>query len=279
MAGKRIPVEGGGFLADAVKHRLLTDASVDRRLSKVAVAVADYANQLVHELPAPTPHETSEEKQRVIALALFVRLVECYEAILILAAFGVREEGRSLLRVFLDAYFVLANVCSDPAFVGKWVTSDEVERLKFIRAIGKHDHEIFQAAKEYADADLLATLAAKVKEEGIDAFNSFVNADKVGCANIYDSLYRITSSSVHTGPRILERYMDTDSDGTATTIFHQTDPEIVNRTVYDAAWFCLTAIRGVLECYGIADVSRTNALADEFGVLKVEGVSGDLQVS
>jgi hypothetical protein len=250
MSANQIPVEGDGFLTEQAADRLTTLPGVNQRLMSVAVAVARYANRLVHALPATVPHPTAEQKQRVIALSLFVRLVECFESILILASHGVREELRSLFRVFLDAYFVLANVCSDANFVGAYLRADEAERLKLLNSMSKQDDELFAAAKEYATPEVRAELAAKVKAERIQAFNSYSNAEKVGCAAIYDSMYRITGPSVHTGPRILEGYLETDAEGTATKIIHHGNPAVIDRFVYDSTQFCLKSIRGMLECFG-----------------------------
>jgi hypothetical protein len=44
-------------------------------------------------------------------------LIEVAESIVILSAYGVRQDLESLFRVFLDAYFLIGNVCSDPEFV------------------------------------------------------------------------------------------------------------------------------------------------------------------
>src|SRR5205823_1762178 len=138
------------------------------------------------ELPVIRPHVTPQEKQRVIAVALFVRLVECFESMLLLASHGVREELRSLFRVFLDAYFVLANVCSEAAFVSKYLESEEAERLKLLNAAARHDHPLFNAVNEFATPEIRAALKEKIENEGIQAFNSFANAERVGCSTIYD---------------------------------------------------------------------------------------------
>src|SRR5438105_11055925 len=102
MSAHRIPVEGNGFLTEQTADRITSLPDANQQLMLVSVAVARYANRLIHILPAIAPHLTAEAKQRVIALSLFVRLVECFESILILASHEVREELRSLFRVFLD---------------------------------------------------------------------------------------------------------------------------------------------------------------------------------
>ena len=68
MSASQIPVDGDGFLTEQAADRLTSLPDVNQQLMSVAVAVARYANRLIHTLPATAPHLTAEEKQRVIAL-------------------------------------------------------------------------------------------------------------------------------------------------------------------------------------------------------------------
>lgn len=104
----KVPVDGHGFLSDRVAAKLIALSEANTALMTIAIHTARLAGTLIHGLPFA--HVTPREKQRVIALAIFVRFMERYESILILAANGVRQELRTLSRVPLDAYFALANV-------------------------------------------------------------------------------------------------------------------------------------------------------------------------
>lgn len=143
MAAHRINLEGDGFITEALIERLRGRPGVNRGLIEVVVSTVRFANELAANLDAYTPHETPEEKQRVIALIILVRLLEIVESMVILAAYGVRQELQTLFRVFLDAYFLLANVCSDPGFVPVYFRTDGPERLKLLNAVTKHDHPLF----------------------------------------------------------------------------------------------------------------------------------------
>jgi hypothetical protein len=60
--------------------------------------------------------ETEEDRQKIIALVVFVRLLEITEAALLIMRNGMSNEADTMFRVFLDAYFVFANICSDASF-------------------------------------------------------------------------------------------------------------------------------------------------------------------
>tara|TARA_R110001599_G_scaffold87470_1_gene233321 strand:- start:1725 stop:2354 length:630 start_codon:yes stop_codon:yes gene_type:complete len=147
--------------------------------------------------------ETKEEKQKAIALLLAARLLEVTEAAYIAMQHGMSTEANSLFRVFLDAYFVLGNVCTDPDFVATYFQSDEANRLKLINSARKHTDELFQQVNDDISEEHQTDLKARVESEKIQVFNTYENAAKIGCEKIYDSMYRIASAAIHTTPRAL----------------------------------------------------------------------------
>lgn len=98
--------------------------------------------------------------------------MEIVESILILAAHGIRQELHTLFRIFLDAYFLVANVSIDSEFISLYFSTDEAERLKLLNVASRQDHELFKTIKEYATDQLRADLADKVRDERIQALNS-----------------------------------------------------------------------------------------------------------
>lgn len=260
MTFQRIAIEGAGFINEEIEARLLSLPEVNRQLVEVVISTVCFANEKALNLPAFAPHETPEEKQKVIALTLLVRLIEISESIIILSAYGVRQELKTLFRVFLDAYFLIANVCSDPEFVGLYFQTHEPERLKLLNAGARNNHAIFDELKQYATKNIRATLDQKIKEEKLQAFNSFSYADKVGCTHLYDSLYRLMSPSVHTGPRCLEDYVEADLHGNITKILHLGDLEVSHRVLYDTVWFLLRALCGICELFEHSDTGRISEL-------------------
>lgn len=191
---------------------------------------------------------------------MLVRLVEIAESIFILAAYGVRQDLRSLFRVFLDAYFLIANICSDAAFVPVYFGTDVHARLKLMRGAAKRDDELFKELNEYATADLQSELDRKIKQERVEAFNSFAFAEKVGCGNIYDSMYRICSASVHTTPRCLEEYVETDANDNIVVIIHTGDNESTHRALSDTQHLLVKALRGVCEVFALKEDAALAAL-------------------
>ena len=260
MTQHRIGIEGNGFLTEQIKKSLRELPIDSAALAAVVTSTIEFANKLARDLPVYWPHETPQERQKVIALALLIRLVEIVESILILSAFGVRQELKTLFRVFLDAYFLIANVCSDPEFVAIYFRTDEPERLKLLNVAARQDHELFSAVREYASDEIRENLDKQIKDEQIQAFNSHLFANNVACGHIYDSMYRLSSPSVHSGPRCLAEYINADQEGNVLSIRHTGDEETTGSVLYDTEVFLLQALTGVCELFGLPHVDELGKL-------------------
>lgn len=222
--------------------------------------VISYSESFKNELHVEA-QETPEEKQKIIAIVVFVRLLEVVQSGFILACHGVNEELKSLFRIFLDSYFVLANCCESPDFIPTYFLSDEPARLKLMNSTAKHNSELFKQINQYATKEIRSELDERVKDEKIEAFNSFLYAKNVNCDEIYDSLYRLMSASVHTSPRCLDHYITVDSEGIILTVNHMPDPEAINRSIYDFIFFFIKAIKGVSNLFGIDNISKLEAFS------------------
>lgn len=249
-------IEGDGFIKRKCLKSFLRDTKTNSELFKILVELNDFSEELKDEFVV-FRHDTPEEKQKVISMVVFIRLLEVIQAFIILASKGVREELHSLFRIFLDAYFVLANCCSDPDFIPTYFQSDERARLKILNSSLKYETDLFKKTKGYALKERDA-LDKRIKDEKIQAFNSFIYAENVGCEEIYDSLYRINSASIHTSPRCLEHYVEVDPKGNIILINHRSDPEETNICVDDISYFFIKAISGMCKLFSLNYEDRIN---------------------
>lgn len=251
-------IDGAGFLNTPLPDIGCTVPGANRTLFDVLVDLSAFAEKLKSEIVVQR-QETPEEKQKVIAAIALVRLLEIIQSVAILAAHGVREDLHSMFRVFLDAYFVLVNCCTSADFIPVYFRTDLPERLKLLNAAAKHQTDLFKLVNEYATAEVKGELDLKIKAEKIDAFNSYLFAQSVGCDHIYDSMYRLAGASVHTTPRCLEHYVEADAEGNITTVMHRPDPDTTDRVVFDISWFFIKALRGILALF---ELHRSRELDD-----------------
>ena len=83
MASARIQIRGYGFITSELIARLSTRPGVNGKLVQVFAETLHFASMLLSRLPV-FEHETPEEKQKVIALLMLLRLVEIGQSTLIL---------------------------------------------------------------------------------------------------------------------------------------------------------------------------------------------------
>lgn len=206
---------------------------------------------------------TEKDRQKIIAIVLAVRLLEICEAALVILKNGLSNEADTLFRVFLDAYFIFANVCNNPKFIAEYIRSDEAACLKLMNAAKKHNSEFFKELNKYATPELKAQLKQKIAEENIKGFKSEEYAKSAGCSGIYDSLYRLMSAPLHTTPRSLEKYIEEDEHGNITKIkYYPVEDEIPERT-YDFAYHLIKVIGGLKDVFDASDELEINAMIDK----------------
>lgn len=246
---KPVQIIGGSKVEPTDVERLIATEGVNCELVKVFADLISSAHQLLRSLPIGS-QDTDAEKQKILAAVLLARHIEIVESGFLLASRGACLETVTMFRVYLDAYFVLANVCSDAGFLSTYFRSDEMERLKLMRAASKRESEMFRETREYASRELQDELDVKIQAEKIQAFNSFQFAENVGCGNIYDSMYRISSAAVHSSPRALESLVETDVEGHITHIFLRANGDATNRVLYDLHHYFCKGLEGVCDLFG-----------------------------
>lgn len=264
-----VQIIGESKVEPADVDRLTASEGINGELVNVFADTIWWAHKLLRSLPL-TSQATDAEKQKVIASVLLARVIEVVESGFLLASRGARLETATMFRVFLDAYFVLANVCSNGGFLSTYFRSDEAERLKLMRAASKRDSEMFREITEYASHELQNELDAKIKAEKIQAFNSFEYAASVGCGDIYDSMYRISSAAVHSSPRALENIVEVDDEGRITHIFLRADGAAANRVLYDLHHFFCKALEGICDLF-----EKDRARVEEFASRRSMAVSDE----
>jgi len=146
---------------------------------------------------------------------------------------------------------------TDASFVANYFRSDEAARLKLLNSVEKHDSELFKKVNDYASATLKSELKKRIADENIQAFNSYAYADNVGCSEIYDSMYRLTSASLHTAPRSLEKYIEEDENGIVVAINDFPLEGDIPQRGYDFSYFLIKSLSGLKEVFGCFNAEET----------------------
>jgi hypothetical protein len=206
---------------------------------------------------------TDKDRQKIIAIVLAVRLLEICEAALVVLKNGLSNEADTLFRVFLDAYFIFANVCLNPKFIVEYFRSDEQARLTLMNASARHNSEFFEDLNKYGTPEIKGQLKQKISEECIKPFKSEEYAKTAGCSAIYDSLYRLMSAPLHTTPRSLEKYIENDENGNVIKIKYFPVEEDLPKRVYDFAYYLIKVISGLKDVFDVSNENQIKEMIDE----------------
>lgn len=155
----------------------------------------------------------SMDGQEVISTCLFLKILNGFQACLILGKYGLVSEAEVLLRSLLEALFIMKACMNDEDFMREYVKSDEVKQLKLMKSAYKHDAPVFMQTRKYATVERMKQLEEKKARKEIKELNVGDVAEKAGLKVLYDSAYRLLSDSVHCGPKSLEDYIGTDDVG------------------------------------------------------------------
>lgn len=254
-------IDGDGFLSKVGQEKAHQICSRNDRVFRELECSIFHVRSFVSSQEV-REQDNDEDRQKIIALVLAARVLEISEAALLVMKHGMSNEANTLFRVFLDAYFVIANVCSDASFVADYFKSDAEARLKLLNATRKHGSELFKEINEYATTAIHDGLQQQVAKEKIQAFSSYAYAHNIGCSEIYDSMYRIASASLHTTPRALEKYVEEDDDGNVKLIKdYPLEGEIPIRA-FDLAYFLIRMLGGLKEVFGCSSGDEIQALID-----------------
>lgn len=176
--------------------------------------------------------------QEVITVCLFIKILDGYQAAILLIKRGFESEARALIRIVLEALIFLKACCDDPDYIKIFIQSDEVERLKILRMARKNPDEALEPLRDYATDSVVSELQEKIKREGISKRIVKDVAIQAGMTKYYDSCYRLFSDDVHASPRCVDRYIEENEDGDLSTL--------KNGPTADNARFSLEVIAGIM---------------------------------
>lgn len=149
----------------------------------------------------------NRDGQQVLAACLLIKLLKDVQGAIILAERGLESEARTMLRVAVEALFVLVNVCTDEEFFRSFVYVAERDRLKLIRAIRANPSPVFEDVRPHVTPELVERLTRQIQEATVTMEAVEQLARRVGLSHFYDGAYRLLSQDVHSSARSLERYL------------------------------------------------------------------------
>jgi hypothetical protein len=146
---------------------------------------------------------------------LFARMLEIYQAILIVIGRGMTSAGRVLFRTYLESYFQFAAIHKDPNFLAKYLNQIHVQRKALVNRLRNSKSPGLEQIREPLTDDLIAEIKQTIEQEKISRLSTEETARRAGLHDIYLIAYPILSGAVHTSALDLESHLDYDEQENA----------------------------------------------------------------
>lgn len=152
---------------------------------------------------------------QITTSVLFARMLELYQAILVVITWGMAAPARILFRAFLEAFFHFSAIHRDSEYLNEYLNQFHLQRKKMVNKIRNSTSPLLEGMRQPITEELLAEIKQILEEEGVQKISIADVANKAGLHEIYLTAYTILSRTVHTSASDLESHIDyNDEQGT-----------------------------------------------------------------
>jgi hypothetical protein len=197
--------DSDGFLTD--RRRILESAinGAHDRLFKRARQI----NRDCHELLFAAAIHNRDPKDMLCA-TLFARVLEHYQATLILLGTSLIAPAKVALRATIESVFATRAVAIDKEAWRAFITDDLFQRRKLIRRARQHDHINLEGLRKAITPDLVESLEQQIRDSGAKPLKTEELSKMAGMHDWYTTHYALLSKATHTNVRELEDYLSLD---------------------------------------------------------------------
>jgi hypothetical protein len=253
QAGGRLSFNEVGFLSPDVQNWI----SKHRQESADAFRVADALNR-VGVKTLYTAKAPNNDDRRIAISLLFGRVLSHYECALILCERGAVLSAKVLMRVMLEATFILAAIVKDAAFLDRYQKDDRKRGVALIRALLNlpEDRNAVPIDELEKFRQKLIDLKAEIKADEQQNFGAFEAAEHAGMLDFYRIFYVPFSNVVHTSLRDLSHHVNDDQAGEIESFKWGPDSAEVDDLVDSATQIFLTTMERTLETFPNPEASE-----------------------
>jgi hypothetical protein len=200
-------------------------------------------NRTIHRLRG-----TRENERTVAITALYLRAVQAYQGVIVLAEKGMIADSRSLLRNVCETTIKMGAIAKDASYVQALYDGDHTHRVtlgkslidpKFIEEFGGGEHvEQISAAVAKIEAERAGGKVAKTSLETMATF--------AGLQSLYNTVFRGTSGdAAHATLGAIERHLGGDSNISGLEFLFAPSEEDLENTLHASVFTMLQTV-GVL---------------------------------
>ncbi|WP_175532137.1 DUF5677 domain-containing protein [Paenibacillus sp. yr247] len=172
----------------------------------------------------------------ILAATLFIKVTNCFQAIVLLSKKGLGIECAILTRALLEVTFPLKAIVESENFVEEFILTENWKRFKLMNVI-LNDKKSFSTIHSQISVEQKKELEEEIERNGYKDMSTEEIARRANMQTFYQTAYRNLSEDVHTTVRSLEAYVVTDEQGNITMF--ENGPQIFELKKHKTAIMCL----------------------------------------
>lgn len=237
-------IESDGFLSD--------EANLDRQaiLNSYNDAFAE-ARKLNQQAMVMLQSLHTGKKQEDHINALFVRIVETYQGIIMLLEQGMVPQAKMLIRALLEALFSMVAMGKHPELINSYTAQHYLSVIHGLNAVKRWKQPALQGILDATKIDEhIAINDAKLKETSANKLTARDWAVKAELSDFYDVFYIENSSAVHSDMWALNDHVEENPELGIQVWFGARDAGLYH-ALRTSATALLSAIKSIRHTYDL----------------------------
>lgn len=215
-------------------------------------------NQVAHDVKFRFPID-SEDDRAIIATCLFIRILNGFQAVVILAKYGLSIESNMILRNLFQTLCILKRVVENEEFHRKYVLADLVQRRRLFNVAREDPDPVFDELRNDAH-EYIKKLSNEIQELEVEEYSVEKLAELANWKSFYNTFYRLKSADTHTSPRSLEEYLAADGENNIRSIKWGPSDEGINQTLFTSIDFLRMALGLAIEFFDVEGLEKLQSL-------------------
>jgi hypothetical protein len=235
-----------GFLGTAIDE---FSKSIQSQYSKF-IELSHQINELAHSAKFELQVH-NRDPQEFLAATIFLRLLNGFQAVVILAMKGLLFEAKVVLRSVIESLFILELLCKEEGFALEYLGSSMVQSLKWMNIARESTDPNFDSLKQYATPEVMETLRKDIERYGYKKLDVERISDRAGLHNVYNTQYRLLSEQVHSLPISLDPFLVRDQKGELSSFDWGPKHEDLDLILFTNIQMLLTAMVSITKLFNV----------------------------
>lgn len=199
--------EKQGFLSSQIEEIRQKNLQDQSKLFRLAFRTLELAYCQLYQLDI----KQLDTKSCLIG-ALYCKIIESYNSVLLLSNYGLSSDSKSILRVFIEATFLLGSIINNEEQYEQFLIKGDFETFQLVERIKKNPKEYSEELKTHVmnmDLEEMVSIVSKYRYKNFTAKNM---ASYAKMNDVFYYVYHQLCEDVHTNVKSLFLFLEQKDD-------------------------------------------------------------------